>query len=76
MFQVYLKVLLIVYRGELITIEDPSLRPHDYQLLPLATSQLVANNKEFDVSGKFFELFHSLVDYKACNHWRSITDCP
>ena len=39
--------LLIVGGGELITIEDPSLSVHGYQLLPLATSQLVGNNIEF-----------------------------
>ena len=39
--------------GELITIEETSLRPHGYQLLPLATTQLVGNNMEFDVSGIF-----------------------
>ena len=36
-----------------ITIEDPSLSAHCYQLLPLATSQLVDDNREFDVSGIF-----------------------
>ena len=42
--------LLIVGRGELKTIEDPSLSVHGYQLLPVATSQLVGNNRKFDVS--------------------------
>ena len=37
--------------GELIIIEDPSLSAHGYQLLTLATSQQVADNREFDVSG-------------------------
>ena len=37
-----------------MTIEDPSLRPHGYQLLPLATSQLVCNNREIDVLGIFW----------------------
>ena len=32
-------VLLIVGWGELMTIEDPALSEHGYQLLPLATSQ-------------------------------------
>ena len=40
-------------RGELITIEDPSLSTHGYQLLSLATSQLVGKNRESDVSGIF-----------------------
>ena len=34
-------------------IEDPSLSAHGYQLLPLATSYLVGDNREFDVSGIF-----------------------
>ena len=54
MFQAYfLLFLLIVDEGELITIEDPSLSAHGYQLLPLTTSQLMHNNREFDVSGIF-----------------------
>ena len=36
-----------------MTIEDPSLSAHGYQLLPLATSYLVGNNREFDVSDIF-----------------------
>ena len=32
-----------------MTIEDPSLSVCGYQLLPLATSYLVGNNREFDV---------------------------
>ena len=32
-------LLIIVGGGELVTIEDQSLRPHGYQLSPLATSQ-------------------------------------
>ena len=36
-----------------MTIEDPSLSAHGYQLLPLATSYLVGNNREFDVLGIF-----------------------
>ena len=34
-----------------MTIEDPSPSDHGYQLLPLATSQLVGNNSELDVLG-------------------------
>ena len=37
-----------------MTIEDPSLSPHGYQLLPLATSYLVGDKREFDVSGIFW----------------------
>ena len=40
-------VSLILHGGELVTIEDPSLSNHGYQLLPLATSQSVGDNKEF-----------------------------
>ena len=36
-----------------MTIEDPLLSAHGYQLLPLATSYLVGNNREFDVSDIF-----------------------
>ena len=34
-------------------IKDPSLNAHGFQLLPLATSQLMGNNMEFDVPGIF-----------------------
>ena len=33
-----------------MTIEDLSLSVHGYQLCPIATSYLVDNNREFDVS--------------------------
>ena len=36
-----------------MTIEDPLLRAHGYQLLSIATSYLVGNNREFDVSDIF-----------------------
>ena len=36
-----------------MTIKHPSLSAHGYQLLPLATSSFVGNNREFDVSGIF-----------------------
>ena len=36
-----------------MTIKDPSLSVHGYQLLPLATSYIVGNNRYFDVSGIF-----------------------
>ena len=45
---------LIVCGGELITTKDPSLSACGYQLLPLVTSYLVDNNREFDVSGIFW----------------------
>ena len=37
-----------------MTIEDPLLRAHGYQLLPIATSYLVSNNREIDVSDIFW----------------------
>ena len=37
-----------------MTIEDPSLSAHGYQLLPIATSQYVGDNyRKFDVSDIF-----------------------
>ena len=36
-----------------MTIKNPSLSAYGYQLLPLVTSQLVGNNREFDFSGIF-----------------------
>ena len=37
-----------------MTIEDPLLSTHGYQFLPLATSYLVDNSGEFDVSDIFW----------------------
>ena len=37
-----------------MTIEDPLLGAHGYQLLSIATSYLVGNNREFDVSDIFW----------------------
>ena len=36
-----------------MTIEDPSLTVLGYQMLPLATSQSMGDNKEFDIKGIF-----------------------
>ena len=36
-----------------MTLEESSLTAHGYQFLPLATSFLVGNNREFDVSDIF-----------------------
>ena len=47
-------VLLNVGGGWHMTIEDLSLTTLGYQLLPLATSQLMDDNREFDVSGIFW----------------------
>ena len=46
--------LIINGGGELMTIEDPSLTAYCYQLMPLATSYLVGNNREFDALGIFW----------------------
>ena len=43
-----------------MTIIDPSLSAHGYQLLALATSYLVGNNREFDVS-HILRCFYSLL---------------
>ena len=37
-----------------MTIEDPLLSAHGYQLLSIATSYLVGNNRKFDVSDIFW----------------------
>ena len=50
---IFSPVYLIVGGGELISIEDPSLSVHGYQLLPLAASHLMGDNREFDASGIF-----------------------
>ena len=47
---IFSPVKLIVGGGELISIEDPSLSVHGYQLLPIGTSQLVGDYREFKVS--------------------------
>ena len=44
-----------------MTIEDPSLSAHGYQLLPRATSYLVGDNSKFDVSGIFGGVFIIVV---------------
>ena len=44
----------LLVEGELITIEDSLLNAHGYQLLLIATSYLVGNNREFDVSDIFW----------------------
>ena len=36
-----------------MTIEDPLLSAHGYQLLPIATSQWVGDNSKLDLSGIF-----------------------
>ena len=51
---IFWDVLFIVFGGEPITIEDPLLSAHGYQLLPIATSYFVGSNREFDVSDIFW----------------------
>ena len=50
-----------------MTIEDPSLSAHGYQVLPLATSYFVVitGNLMFQT---YFEVFHSLLVERAYNH--------
>ena len=55
MFQAYFKVLYsLLNGGEITTIEDPLWSVHGYQLLPLATSQLVGDNREYHPSSIFW----------------------
>ena len=56
---IFLKYFRCLAHCWLTTTQDPSLSTHGYQSLPLATSQLVCNNREFDVSG-ILEVFYSL----------------
>ena len=54
MFQTYFEVVLfIIGGGEVMSIKDPSLSAHGYQLLSIATSYLVGNNRDFDISDIF-----------------------
>ena len=61
MFQTYFEVFYsLLVEGELMTIEDPSLSAHGYQLLSLATSYLVGNNRDL-MFHRYFEVFYSLL---------------
>ena len=55
MYQAYFEVfyLLLVESTSWWSL-DPLLSAHGYQLLPIATSYLVDNNREFDVSDIFW----------------------
>ena len=53
---IFSPVLLIVDVRELTLINDPSLSVHGYQLLSLATSELMGNDREFDVSAIIREI--------------------
>ena len=59
-----------------MTIEDPSLSAHGYQLLPLATSYLVGCNREFDVWDIFLSCFIHYWWRGTDEHKRPITECP
>ena len=43
-----------------MTMKDPSLTALSYQMLPIATNQLMGDDKEFDIKG-MFEVFYSLL---------------
>ena len=58
-----------------MTIEDPSLSAHGYQLLSIATSYLEGNNREFDVSDILRRFIHCWLR-EAYDHRRPITECP
>ena len=50
-----------------MAIEDSLLSAHGYQLLPPATSQLMGDKSELEVSG-IFHLFDSLLVGGCYNH--------
>ena len=45
-----------------MTIEDPLLSAHGYQLLPLVTSYFVGNNMKIDVSDIFWGVLLIVVE--------------
>ena len=59
-----------------MTIEDALWSALGYQLLPLTTSYLVGNNREFDVSDMFFSCFVHCWWRGTYEHRRPITECP
>ena len=60
-----------------MTIEDPLQSAHGYQLLPIATSYLVGNNREFDVLDIFWGVLLIVGGgSRAYDHRRPITECP
>ena len=63
-----------------MTIEDPLVSVDGYQLLPIATSQLMDNNREFDVSGiigRVSLIFYegSLYPLKIYHSMPMVTNC-
>ena len=64
----HILILFIVCGGELMTIEDPLLSAHGYQLLAIATSYLVGNNREIDVLDIFLRCFIHCLWRGAYDH--------
>ena len=58
-----------------MTIENPLLSAHGYQLLSIATSYLVGNNREFDVT-HILRCFTHYWWRGTYDHSRSNTECP
>ena len=69
---IFWAVLFIVGGGELMTIEDPSLSAHGYQLLSIATSYLVGNNRKFDV----LDIFWGVLSIVGGGELMTIEDPP
>ena len=59
-----------------MTIEDPLLSAHGYQLLSIATSYLVSNNKEIDVSDIFWGVLFIVGWGELMTIEGPITECP
>ena len=68
--------LLIVGGEKLQNIEDSSLVILGYQMLPLATSKLMGDNKEFNDSAIFHIVLLTCWWGKASEHWRFIIGDP
>ena len=73
MIQPYFEVFCSLLGGELQIIEDSSLVILGYQLLPLATSKLMGDNKEINNSA-IFEVFYLWLGYEnfrtlKMHHW-------
>ena len=58
-----------------MTIEDPLLSAHGYQLLSIATSYLVGNNRKFDVSDIILRCYIHCWLRGTYDHRRPITEC-
>ena len=59
-----------------MTIEDSLLSTHGNQLLSIATSYLVGNNSNFDVSDNILRCFIHCWWRLTYDHRRPITECP